>query len=39
VAGLRTGRRIVWVPPALRPVFSVLRHLPSGIWRRLPLDR
>lgn len=35
VAGLRSGRRIVWVPGILRPVFSVLRHLPAPIWRRM----
>jgi decaprenylphospho-beta-D-erythro-pentofuranosid-2-ulose 2-reductase len=37
VAGLRKGRRIVWAPAPLRYVFSVLRHLPAPIWRRLPL--
>jgi decaprenylphospho-beta-D-erythro-pentofuranosid-2-ulose 2-reductase len=35
--GLRTGRRTVWAPPILRPVFSVLRHLPGAVFRRLPL--
>jgi decaprenylphospho-beta-D-erythro-pentofuranosid-2-ulose 2-reductase len=39
VAGLVKGRRIVWVPASLRIVFSVLRHLPAPVWRRLPLDR
>jgi decaprenylphospho-beta-D-erythro-pentofuranosid-2-ulose 2-reductase len=34
---LRTGRRTVWVPAVLRPVFTVFRHLPGPIWRRLPL--
>ena len=29
VRGLRAKRRIVWAPPILRFVFSVLRHLPS----------
>ena len=37
VAGLRTGRRTVWAPGMLRPVFSVLRHLPGAVFRRLPL--
>ena len=37
VKGLRSGRRIVWAPPILRPVFSALRHLPGPVWRRLPL--
>jgi decaprenylphospho-beta-D-erythro-pentofuranosid-2-ulose 2-reductase len=39
VRGLARGSRIVWVPPALRVVFCVLRHLPTPLWRRLPLDR
>lgn len=37
VRGLRSGRRTVWVPGVLRVVFSVLRHLPGPVWRRLPL--
>lgn len=37
VAGLRRRKRIVWAPGILRYVFSVLRHLPGPIWRRLPL--
>jgi decaprenylphospho-beta-D-erythro-pentofuranosid-2-ulose 2-reductase len=37
VNGLRSRRRIVWVPGTLRYVFSVLRHLPGPMWRRLPL--
>jgi decaprenylphospho-beta-D-erythro-pentofuranosid-2-ulose 2-reductase len=36
-AGLRSGRRTVWVPGVLRVVFSVFRHLPGPVWRRLPL--
>jgi decaprenylphospho-beta-D-erythro-pentofuranosid-2-ulose 2-reductase len=39
VAALAKGRRLIWVPPALRLVFAVFRHLPSSVWRRLPLDR
>lgn len=35
--GLRSGRRTVWAPGILRPVFSILRHLPGPVWRRLPL--
>ena len=35
---LRARRRMVWVPGILRYVFSVLRHLPAPVWRRLPLD-
>ena len=33
---LRSGRRIVWVPAALRPLMFVARHLPARIWRRIP---
>jgi decaprenylphospho-beta-D-erythro-pentofuranosid-2-ulose 2-reductase len=36
-AGLEKGRRTVWVPPMLRLVFMVFRHLPGPVWRRLPL--
>lgn len=31
------GKELIWVPAALRPAFTVLRHLPRPIWRRLPL--
>ena len=34
---LARGRRTVWAPATLRPVFSVFRHLPGAVWRRLPL--
>jgi decaprenylphospho-beta-D-erythro-pentofuranosid-2-ulose 2-reductase len=37
VKGLRAKRRMIWVPGILRYVFSVLRHLPGPVWRRLPL--
>ncbi len=37
VEALRKGRRTVWVPATLRPMFSVFRHLPGPIWRRLPI--
>ncbi|MFZ4374396.1 MAG: SDR family NAD(P)-dependent oxidoreductase [Mycobacterium sp.] len=33
---LSTGRRTVWVPWALRPLFFGLRLLPQGLWRRMP---
>ncbi len=36
-AGLRRGARIVWAPAILRLVFSVFRHLPTPLWRRLPM--
>ncbi|WP_116998510.1 decaprenylphospho-beta-D-erythro-pentofuranosid-2-ulose 2-reductase [Desertimonas flava] len=35
VKALRSGKRTVWAPAALRVVFSVFRHLPGSVWRRL----
>src|SRR3954454_19978936 len=37
VEGLRKGRRTVWAPGLLCYVFSLLRHVPGPIFRRLPL--
>ncbi|MDQ4049580.1 MAG: decaprenylphospho-beta-D-erythro-pentofuranosid-2-ulose 2-reductase [Actinomycetota bacterium] len=36
VAGLRRNAHTVWVPGALRGVMAVLRHLPRGVFRRIP---
>ena len=36
-AHLTAGSCTVWVPRQLRPVMSVLRHLPRPAFRRLPL--
>jgi short-subunit dehydrogenase len=33
---LTKGRRTVWVPGILRPVFFAMRLLPRAIWRRMP---
>ncbi|MDP7724455.1 SDR family NAD(P)-dependent oxidoreductase [Mycobacterium sp. TY814] len=33
---LAKGRRSVWIPWALRPMFFTLRLLPQPIWRRMP---
>lgn len=33
---LAKGRRTVWVPWSLRPLFAVLRLLPQFVWRRMP---
>ncbi|WP_156756572.1 SDR family NAD(P)-dependent oxidoreductase [Actinokineospora pegani] len=33
---LAAGRRDVWVPFGLRPLFFVLRLLPRWLWRRMP---
>ncbi|MCH0563927.1 MULTISPECIES: decaprenylphospho-beta-D-erythro-pentofuranosid-2-ulose 2-reductase [unclassified Streptomyces] len=35
--GLRRRAETVWVPGALRAVTAALRHLPRGVFRRLPL--
>ena len=37
VSGLRAGRRLVWAPPAMRWIMSVLRHLPHPVFIRLPI--
>ena len=36
VRGLQLGSPVIWVPPILRWVFMVFRHLPSAVWRRMP---
>ncbi|KEF07340.1 MULTISPECIES: decaprenylphospho-beta-D-erythro-pentofuranosid-2-ulose 2-reductase [Streptomyces] len=35
--GLRRRSEVVWVPGALRPVMTILRHMPRAIFRRLPV--
>ena len=35
--GIAAGRAVVWVPPPLRAVMAVLRHLPTAVFRRLPI--
>ena len=30
------GREVIWVPPVLRPVMSVVRHLPRAVFRKVP---
>lgn len=38
IAGALSGpSRTIWVPAAMRPVMSALRHLPRAVFRRLPL--
>jgi short-subunit dehydrogenase len=36
VRALAKGRRAVWVPWMLGPVFSGMRLLPQSVWRRMP---
>lgn len=33
---LAKGRRSVWIPWALRPMFFVMKQLPQVVWRRMP---
>lgn len=37
VSALEGRAHTIWVPPALRYVFAILRHLPRPLYRRLPL--
>lgn len=37
VAALRGRPGTIWVPGRLQLIFAILRHLPRGIYRRLPL--
>ena len=37
VEGVARGEHTVWAPPILRWVFTVLRHLPRPVFRRLDL--
>jgi decaprenylphospho-beta-D-erythro-pentofuranosid-2-ulose 2-reductase len=37
IGGIARGRDVVWVPPAMRYVMVVLRHLPVAVFRRLPI--
>jgi decaprenylphospho-beta-D-erythro-pentofuranosid-2-ulose 2-reductase len=37
VRALSGRAHTIWVPGRLRPIFAVLRHLPRGLFRRLPL--
>ncbi|WP_299532533.1 decaprenylphospho-beta-D-erythro-pentofuranosid-2-ulose 2-reductase [uncultured Streptomyces sp.] len=37
VTGLRRRSETVWVPAALRPLMSALRHAPRPLFRRLPV--
>lgn len=36
IGALRTGRRVLWVPGALRGLYAVAAVVPQAIWRRLP---
>lgn len=37
---LRSGRGgVLWVPPVLGPLFSVLANVPAPLWRRIAGDR
>jgi decaprenylphospho-beta-D-erythro-pentofuranosid-2-ulose 2-reductase len=36
VRGLESDAEIVWAPPALRYIFTILRIVPRVLWRRMP---
>ena len=36
VKGLARGTPVIWVPPTLRLVFTIMANLPQAVWRRLP---
>jgi decaprenylphospho-beta-D-erythro-pentofuranosid-2-ulose 2-reductase len=36
IRGIGSGAAVVYVPPVLRWVFAVMRHLPREVWRRMP---
>ncbi len=38
VAAMRAGKHTVYTPGPLRIVFTILRHLPRFVWRRMPFD-
>lgn len=35
VRGLERRSDVVWAPPLLRWIFTIMRHLPRGLWRRV----
>lgn len=37
VAAVADGKELIWVPPAFRYVMMVLRHIPTPIFRKLPI--
>jgi decaprenylphospho-beta-D-erythro-pentofuranosid-2-ulose 2-reductase len=37
VRGIARGSDVVWVPPGMRYVMSALRHVPTFVFRRLPI--
>ena len=36
LAGLDRGAHTIWVPGTMRLVMAGVRHLPRGVFRRLP---
>ncbi len=39
VHGLAAGKEVVWVPPLLRWVMAIFRHLPRAVWRKVSASR
>jgi decaprenylphospho-beta-D-erythro-pentofuranosid-2-ulose 2-reductase len=36
VKGIASGAAVVYVPSVLRWIFAPMKHLPQGLWRRMP---
>jgi len=36
VKGIASGADVVYAPPVLRWVFTVMKQLPRSVWRRMP---
>lgn len=37
IKGLNSGKELIWVPPILRLVMALVRHLPRAVFRRMDL--
>jgi len=35
INGLQKGKELIWAPPIMGPLFTILRHAPRFVWRRL----
>ncbi len=39
LGALNSSRRVIYSPPLLKYVFSILRHLPAPLWRKISENR
>jgi short-subunit dehydrogenase len=35
INGLQKNKEMIWAPPILSTVFTILRHLPRPLWRKI----